>query len=230
MSLGLIFTYGMTYGGSAVALVNPYVGFLIYVAFAILRPGPGLWYWSVPEGNYSRIVALSLVVGWVARGGGDWRLGRAWAVVLCPVAYLVWNLLAAAQVQLPAVAWEWIEGQAKVILPCVIGITLLDSVRKLKQLAWLILVCHGYVAYDLNMSYFSGFNRLQEIGFGGVDNNCMGIALVTCIGLGIFLGLGTPGVWQKATAGLCIAFMVHAVLFSFSRGAMLGLILVVGLS
>jgi putative inorganic carbon (hco3(-)) transporter len=90
-----------------------------------------------------------------------------------------------------------------------------------------LLLSHGYVAYDLNMSYFSGFNRLREVGFGGMDGNCMGITLVSCTGLGIFLCLSAPKLWQKAIAAACIAFMVHAILFSFSRGAMLGLIVVV---
>ena len=40
--MGLAFTYLMTYGGSAVALVNPFVGLLIYVCFAIIRP-ESLW-------------------------------------------------------------------------------------------------------------------------------------------------------------------------------------------
>jgi probable O-glycosylation ligase (exosortase A-associated) len=230
MSFGLAFTYLMSYGGAAVALVNPFVGLLIYVSFAILKPGPGVWYWSVPDGNFSKILALGLLVGWAARGFGDWRLGRAGATLGALLAYFVWTMLSATQALIPDIAWDWVESQGKVILPVVVGITLTDSVAKLKQLAWVILVSHGYVAYDLNMSYVSGFNRLHEIGFGGMDNNCVGITLVSCVGLGLFLGFGSSTVWQRAVAATCVGFLVHAVLFSFSRGAMLGLILVVGIS
>src|SRR5437763_1136445 len=74
--MGLVFTYLMTYGGSAAALFNPYVGLLIYICFAIIRP-EDLWYWSVPQGNYSRIIAASLLVGWVARGRGAGRVHGA---------------------------------------------------------------------------------------------------------------------------------------------------------
>jgi probable O-glycosylation ligase (exosortase A-associated) len=225
--IGLAFTYLMSYGGAVVALANPFVGLLIYVSFAILKPGPGLWYWSVPEGNFSKILALGLLAGWAARGFGDWRLGRAGLPVVALLAYFAWNVLSATQALIPTVAWEWVEAQGKVILPVVVGITLIDSVAKLKQLAWVILVSHGYVAFELNKAYFGGFNRLQEIGFGGMDNNCMAIALVSCTGLGIFLCLSAPKLWQKAVAAACIGFMVHAILFSFSRGGMLGLIIVV---
>jgi O-antigen ligase len=86
------------------------------------------------------------------------------------------------------------------------------------------------VAYEENMNYFSGFNSIKEIGFGGMDNNCVAIAFVACTGLGIFLCFGAPRVWQKAVAAGCVGFLVHAILLTFSRGGMIGLILVVGLS
>ena len=60
---GLIFTFLMTLGGSFAALWNPYIGFLVYVCFAILKP-ESLWDYSVPAGgNYSRIVAIALLLG-----------------------------------------------------------------------------------------------------------------------------------------------------------------------
>lgn len=228
MSFGLLFTYAMTYGGSAVAIVNPFLGLLIYVCFAILRPGPGLWYWSVPAGNYSRILAISLLIGWALRGFGDWRLGRAAPVMVGLIGYLVWNALSAAQATVPSHAWDWVEGQAKVIVPCVVALTLIDSFDKVRQLTWVVLFSHGYVAYDLNMSYFAGFNRLHMIGFGGMDNNCNALGFVSVVGLGIVTALRAPQWWVRALAGASVAFLVHAVLFSFSRGAMLGLILVIG--
>ena len=49
---GLLFTYAMTYGGAAVALVNPFVGLLIYICFAIIKP-EAMWYWSVDIGTIS---------------------------------------------------------------------------------------------------------------------------------------------------------------------------------
>src|SRR4051812_48988417 len=120
MSFGLVFTYLMSYGGAVGALANPFVGLLIYVCFAILKPGPGLWYWSVPEGNFSRILAAGLLIGWAARGFGDWRLGRAGLLVGALLAYFIWNVLSATQALIPAVAWDWVESQGKVVLPVVV--------------------------------------------------------------------------------------------------------------
>src|SRR4051794_5866935 len=124
MSFGLAFTYTMAYGGSAGALVNPYVGFLIYVCFALLRPGPGLWFWSVPDGNYSKILAISLLIGWAIRGGGNWKLGPAKAPVLALIAYLGWHLLSTAGAVNQTIAWEWVEKQSKIVLVVVVGATM----------------------------------------------------------------------------------------------------------
>ena len=91
---GAIFTYLLTYGGAAVSLARPFVGLLIYIAFAILRPD-FLWWWSVPQGNYSRIVALGLLIGWALQGCGDWKLGLSKPVIVGLSGYWFWLVVTA---------------------------------------------------------------------------------------------------------------------------------------
>src|SRR5947209_14013072 len=105
---GLLFTYAMTYGGAVVGLFRPFAGLLIYVCFAIIKP-EALWYWSVPEGNYSRIIAIVLLVGWVVQGCGAWRLGKAWTVVLALLGYWVWSALSAFGASDQESAWRFVE-------------------------------------------------------------------------------------------------------------------------
>ena len=52
---GLIFTYALMGLGVAGSIFSPFVGFLVYVAFSILRP-EFMWPWSVSQGHYSRLV------------------------------------------------------------------------------------------------------------------------------------------------------------------------------
>jgi O-antigen ligase len=226
---GLVFTYLLTYGGAVASLFNPYVGLLIYVCFAIIRP-ESLWHWAVPVGNYSRIVAIGLLIGWAINGLGSWSFGRARPIVLSLLLYWLWACVSAMQARETSWALDWVEAQAKVVLPFLVGITLIDSVGKLKILAWVIALSHGYVAYELNLSYYNGFNALQEIGFGGMDNNSFSIALCTAAGLSFFLGLNAAHWWQKLLAFASAGFSVHAVMFAFSRGGMLGLILTAAIS
>jgi probable O-glycosylation ligase (exosortase A-associated) len=224
MDKGLLFTYVMTYGGAVVSLFNPYAGLLIYICFAIIRP-ESLWFWSVPSGNYSRIIAIALLIGWGLKGFGRWQFGRGKAVVGFLLAFMAWVTLSGLRAAHPDVSLDWAEQLAKTVLPFVVGMTIIDSVRQLKQLAWVIVLSHGYVAYDLNRAYYDGFNRIQEIGFGGMDNNCAAITMVCCTGLALFLGLTAPRWWQKAIALVATMLMAHCVMFAYSRGGMLGLII-----
>src|SRR5947209_6993040 len=102
--MGLIFTYALTYGGAFLSLVNPFTGFLVYVAFAILKP-EALWFWSVPEGNYSRIVAIALLVGWAIHGFGKWQFGRARIIVVALIGFWLWSMVSASHAFNSNVAW-----------------------------------------------------------------------------------------------------------------------------
>jgi probable O-glycosylation ligase (exosortase A-associated) len=219
----------MTYGGAIASIVNPFIGVLVYISFAILRP-LDLWPWSVPPGNYSRIIGLALLAGWALHGFGRWDLGRGKTIIQVLILYFGWIVLSAVQAPSQALAWDFVEHYAKIILPILVGITTITSVRQLKVLAWVILLSQAFPAYELNMTYFAGYNRLHEEGGGGVDNNGYAISLVSCIGLACFLTWHSERWWQKVVAATCGAFMVHAVLFSFSRGGMLGLIVMATVS
>jgi probable O-glycosylation ligase (exosortase A-associated) len=221
---GLIFTYVMTYGGAMLSLYNPFIGLLIYICFAIIRP-ESLWYWAVPPGSYSRIVAIALLIGWAMNGFGDWRFGRARGILFALLGFLGWATVSGFQASDQAWAWGWVEELVKIVLPFMVGLTIIDSAQKLKQIAWVIVLSHGYVAYELNLSYYSGFNRVQELGFGSMDNNCIAIAMVTCAALAFFLGLNAAAWWQKGLAFISAMLMVHVVMLAFSRGGMLALII-----
>ena len=191
----------LTYGGALAALFNPFVGLLIYVCFSILKP-EWVWYDSIPEGNYSRIVGLAMLASWGARlwpmaaGRGRRRRGGA-------VAYWAWAVLGAVLAAEQGPAWEFVAAATKIVLPFLVGITTIDSTAKLRQLAWVIVLSQGAVAAALNLDYLSGFNRLVEADFAGMDNNTTAAALVTCVGLAFFLGLSALQWKHKALAFAC---------------------------
>lgn len=237
----LLFTFGLAYGGAAVALFNPYVGLLIYVCFAILKPD-SLWFWAVPQGNYSRVIAIALLTGWVLQatlfavasrdgrgkgppGGGCWRFGRGRAVVLAAVGYLAWCAVASFVAPNEETAWGFTEATAKIILPLVVGATLIDSERKLKQLAWVIVLSEGYLAWEFNLSYFESgpFNRLTTVGFAGMEEKSVAVGVVTAAGVAFFLGMDSKRWWARALALALTALMMHVPLFTLTRGGMLAL-------
>ena len=221
---GLIFTYALCYGGAVVSLFNPFVGLLIYVCFAIIKP-ESLWYWSVPRGNYSRIIAVALLLGWARDKIRDWRFGKAAGVAAAFAGLWLWSVVSALAAPDQERAWFFVETVFKILLPFVVGLSLIDSVRKLKQLTWVIVLSQGYLAFEFNQYYlFQGINYAKDFGFAGMEEGSIAIGMVTALSLAIYLILESDAWWQKAVAFFIAGCLVHVVLLSFSRGGMLGLI------
>ncbi len=225
---GLLFTYALTYGGAGASLVKPWYGLLIYVCFAIIKPEQ-LWFWSVPEGNYSRIVAVGLLLGWAAGGFGNWRLGQAATVVCCLIGYMAAMVVSAALAVASAdVSWQIVETTAKIVLPCLAAITLIESVAQLRQLAWVMLLSVGYLAYDLNLDYYANGSALDLVWLQPLDNNGSAALMDLGVGLAFFMAFGERVWWRRWLAFGLGGLMVNTVMFSNSRGGILGL-LVTGL-
>jgi len=222
---GLIFTYLLTYGGSLLALFRPFVGFLIYVLFATLRPEHA-WPWALPPGNYSRTVAIAMLIGWALHGFGRWNLGRGGASIAALLAYTFWAVLSATQASDQVRAMAFLDQLSKISLPVVVGASLLNSVGRLKAVAWVILLGHAYPCLEFNLDYLQGYNRLRFDGYARMDNNCYAISLVSSAGIGVFLGMYAETRRKRLLAAGSMALIGHAVLLSNSRGGMLGMITV----
>jgi putative inorganic carbon (HCO3(-)) transporter len=221
--IGLVVTCLLAYGGALVSLAYPYVGFLIYILFAILKPDY-VWYDSVGPGNYSRVLGVGMLLGWALQGFGGLRFGRGGAIAAVLTAFWVWAGVSGALSAHPQAGWAFIVDIGKILLTFLAGLTLIDSKLRLRLLAWVIVSSQGIVALLLEIDYLHGFNRAKEVGFAGMDNNAMAIGMVTCFGLGVFLAFGERR-WTAKTAALASALlMAHVILISDSRGGMLALI------
>lgn len=222
---GLLFTYLLTYGGAAASLFRPFVGLLIYVLFSILKP-EALWGWSVSQDSHSsRIIAIALLLGWFARGFGDWRLGKGRGIALAFLGLWCWSVICAFMAPNAERSWYFIEAIAKILIPFIVGITILRSVGELRLLAWVILLGHGYLALEFNLYYFlDGINFVKEVGFAGMEEGSIAIGMVNASGVALFLGLAEKKWHLKVLAFCCLGLIVHIVLLTFSRGGMIGLI------
>ena len=241
---GLLITYGLTFGGAIAALFNPFYGLLVYICFSIIKPD-AMWHWSVPQGNYSLIVAIALLIGWALNGFGDWRLLRAKPTVFAFIFFWLWALASTYLCSIDRdLSWKYLTANLKILLPFLVGITTIRTKKHIKMLAWTIVLSLSYLAFEFNMSYFAGNNTLYTDGFAGMDNNSVAIALVTGCGLAFFLGLSVDDNdktsrrstqvsmligqiafrhWQKVLAFGGALFMANAIMFSFSRGGLLAL-------
>lgn len=220
---GALFTYALTVFGVVGGVMSPFVGLLCYICLAIVRP-EFMWFWEVgPEGRYSFLVGVSMLVGWGLAGFGKWKFGRATPIVACMIGYWLWMMLSSLQAEDVPRAFALTGFYAKVFLPFLVGLTTIRTMGQVRALLWVILLSQGYVAFELNLYYLNGYNMAREEGFGSMDNNSFAIALVTGVGLAYFLGMATKSWWKKGIALTAALLMAHTILLSFSRGGMLAL-------
>lgn len=230
--MGLLFTFFLTYAGSAVALFLPFVGLSIYYCFTVLRP-EDLWFYAVEVGGgYSRTLALATLAGWAFRGfpKGDEQKHTI------PII----GLLIAFVISVQASAWLGVDSQRseliassmlKIAVMAMVGFCLVDSVKRVKILLWVFILSQGYVTFDLNLeTLMSGQNIvLNRDGFGTLNNNTFALSLLPGIGLSLMTGVFEQRLFPRAVAIFCALTAIHVILLSASRGAYLGLIAIGGL-
>jgi probable O-glycosylation ligase (exosortase A-associated) len=218
---GLILTYLLAVGGTILSLGQPLIGLLVYIIFSIVRPQV-LFAWAGDMNDMSLIVGIALLVGWAFKGLGRWTFGRAGLPTWCLLAFFGWFTLSALFAADPVFAFGSVIERAKVVLPFLVGITLIRSERWISALAWTIVLAHGYLGAEMNWSYFNGYNRAQAEGLLG-DNNSFAVSMVAAVGPAIFLALSTKRWWKKGLAFGCALLCIHTVLLTFSRGGILSL-------
>lgn len=219
---GLILTYLITYVGAVASLRYPLIGFYIYAGFAVLRPQE-IFKFAGDINSISLIIGTALLIGWAMQGFGSWRMGRGWTCLWWLLAFVSLFVLSAAMALDTARSWPYVFIYAKVIVPFLAGATLIKEERDWRALLWTLVLCQGYVGFEQNLNYLKGYNT-ASMGFGGMDNNFFGLSLVTTIGPAIALTQSAKSWKAWSLAVMAAAFILHTILLTFSRGAMLGLL------
>jgi putative inorganic carbon (hco3(-)) transporter len=223
---GLIAIYLLTAVGALGGPFQPLLALFVYVLFATLRP-QFMWGFAGDFAGISQWVGYALLGGWAFRGFGGRRLGRGGAPVIFLVLFTIWTAISSFQAIDTRVATQWLVELLKVTLPFLAGVTLLNSNKLARWMLWVIVLAHGYISYDMNTWYYlSGYNRIYDSGYGGMDNNSFGLSLVTALGPAFALGLATKKWPERIVAFTCAALILHTIILTYSRGAMLGLIVV----
>jgi probable O-glycosylation ligase (exosortase A-associated) len=221
---GLILIYAITVLGSIGALRSPVIGLFVYVGFAVLRPQFIFGFAGNFEG-ISLIIGVATLIGWAAGGFGTLKMGPGKSIVVALLLFCAWTVISASQAVDTSIAYAELVPMAKFVMPFLIGVTVLDSEQRTRTMMWIIVLAQGYVGFEMNLAYLKGFNIANE-GFGGMDNNCFGVSLVTTIGPAIALAIGAKTWWEKGLAAAAAALILHTTLLTFSRGAMVGLLIV----
>ncbi|MDO4584790.1 MAG: O-antigen ligase family protein [Planctomycetia bacterium] len=228
---GYIFVHLLTFLGMSLSLFYPFVGIIIYILFGVMHPH-ALWYYSIPptlfgsQFGYSEVIAYPTIVGWMMNHCGNWDFGKGLLPLGLIFLYVVWITISLAATHWTPAGEVIILMNIRLLLAMLIVITLCNTTRQMKWVLWALIFGSGFVAYELNISYWQGFDRLQLLGYAGMDNNFFAVTMVVGASLAFFEGMNQKNPVLKAIAFFLALLQIHVVLFSMSRGGMLGLCVV----
>jgi probable O-glycosylation ligase (exosortase A-associated) len=209
---------------------TPAWGLIVYYAYSVLRP-QFLWEWALPAVPWSSLVGWTVLLcvvvnpprlpaGLEARGGGA-RLTWAHRLVL---GFGCWLFLTYVTARHPEVSYPYLIEYIKIFLMFLVGAFVLRTVGELWALYLMTGGILGYIAVEVNDIYLrSHYLTLFRRGYCGLDNNGAGLMLAMGVPMCFYAWEGMTSRWRWLFLAL-IPPLLHAVLTSYSRGAMLALI------
>jgi probable O-glycosylation ligase (exosortase A-associated) len=220
-----------------VVVRGPVIAVAVYYLFSVLRP-QYLWAWALPRDvAWSDIPSIAAMIGLVAYefglvpigGNQEGRFRGFGPTHFIFLGFAFWICLSYFTAQDQGVAWPWLLEYLTVFVMFFVA-TLV--IRSLDQLWLMFLVATWpllYIAYHVNSLYvFDGRLDIYKIGLGGLDNNGAGLTLAMAVPLALAAWEATPRWWRWIYIG-SVPIVLHAVLVSYSRGAMVSLIAVIPL-
>jgi probable O-glycosylation ligase (exosortase A-associated) len=222
----------LTSGGMLAGLIRgPYIPLVVYYFYAVLRP-QFIWKWQLaqfPELGWSFYVAgatLITYVPWVLGVIGP--LGDPLRRVFPPfvlahklmVAFSIWVSLSYAYAN--NMDWAWITYQEflKIAVMYFVATQVIRSFTQIWGLYIVVTFALAYIALEVNQLYFeSQYLLLYKAGFAGLDNNGAGLMMAMGIPLCYFAWEFTKG-WHRWIFLAAVPLIIHAVVSSYSRGAM----------
>lgn len=208
--------------GSIGALHSPFWGVLLYYALAVLRP-QYLWKWALPfEVRWSLLAAVATLIGVGVNFSRIALRGRTNVMTGLMLVYGALLLASLINALDPSTAQRWIVEYGKILLLAVIASFVIEHVWQLLTVAAMLLLTIGYIAYETNYLYFfDGRLDIFHYGFGGLDNNGAGLLMAMGLPFAVAFAFSSRRRWQRiACAGIGV-LTLHAVLMTYSRGAML---------
>jgi putative inorganic carbon (HCO3(-)) transporter len=219
----------VVYGSLPVIVLRPFFGLMVYSWLAFMRPQDMAWGASraLP---LSQWVAIAMLVGLVL------TMGRERLMTIKPQTVLLlllagWITLSTLQALMPELA-ENIYGQYwKAILMSVLATGLVRDRKRLRLLLLLIVFSIGFLGAKRGLfGLVRGGVRFDD-GPGGFmsDNNSFALALNMILPLLVGFAIVEKQKIVRIAAAVAAALCMLTILFTFSRGGLLTLLVVGGL-
>lgn len=212
----------------AVCLTRPWVGVLGWFWVSYFVPHSFTWGFA-RELPIAAIVGGATLVGLVISGDRSMGLPRSWTVVLLGI-FAVDVTLTTVMAFNAAEAWGKWNWVSKSLLMTFVTMVLINSRERLR---WLYLV----TAVSLGLHGLKGGLWVLRTGGGERvygpersffwDNNTLGLALCMILPFLLQLAREESRAWLRRLLQVIFAFSIVAIVFTYSRGAFIALVVVI---
>jgi len=215
----------VVFGSLPIILIQPFIGLLVYSWLAYMRPLDMVW-GQVPK--LSLFVALALTVGMVlATGREKWITAGPQTSLL--IAFGGWFGLASLMAIDPSLSTEWTIRIAKILLISLLTTGLVRTEGRFRLLFLVVAFSLGLLGLKYGIYGLArGGSRITS-GPGGfmIDSNSFAMALNMAIPLLVGISLVERHKLIRAAAIVSGFGSAAAILFTFSRGGLITLTIVV---
>ena len=211
-------------GSLPFCLARPWIGLLVLSWLGYMNPHRLTWGFAYNQ-PWAMMVAVAMLTGILFAGKARRPLPRTAEVYILLILWVVF-LLSTFQAFEPYDAWDQFNKVSKILLVTFVTLILFRDAEKLRYLLYVIALSIGFFGLKGGIWALStgGANHVlgpPETFISG--NTEIGLALVMVIPLLVLLARSEPRRWMRLILRATFCFSIVAVLFTYSRGAVLGL-------
>jgi putative inorganic carbon (hco3(-)) transporter len=224
--LRTIFVLVILAGGMIAAFFSRFAALLLYLWFALFRPQEFLWF-DISAYRLSLVVGLLLVVPCFLTG--IWPNATS-PLSIGSILFLLSGLVAQSGAFNSEIGWAWIDYLARLILVCLLAVTLINTQKRFLWAIAVISGSFGLLSAKAGLASLAGGGLQYAAGLAGafIDNNgyALGIAMILplLIATGQNLHDSHPAErWLKYGFYIAAPLSAFAIISTFSRAGFLAL-------
>jgi probable O-glycosylation ligase (exosortase A-associated) len=136
----------------------------------------------------------------------------------------LWIVVTYVTAQNRVVAYPWLIEYLKIFVMFAVAAFLIRTTGQVWALFLLTALVLAYISYEVNYLYLvNSYLGIYHNGYGGLDNNGAGLMLAMGVPMCWFVYESSPKWWRWGFV-VMIPVILHAVLMTYSRGAMVSLL------
>jgi O-antigen ligase len=205
------------------SLFAPWIGIFGYCVFVGLAP-QWTWRFDIPDIDFQKFIAGGTLVGFFLSGKA-FNLGSKTAIVsaFALLAYFGLVLFSYNNSEDQVRSLDFLDPTWKICLMWLLALLVVIEERHLEIIVWCLIVCHAWLAFEINVQYFSnGYVLVNEFRWNGLDSNTYSIMTVPVMALSLSLALFSEKMFWRGLAFGVLLLQVHQLMILQSRGTMMG--------